>query len=81
MSRVQLALNVDDLEEAVAFYSRLFGARPAKQRPGYANFAVAEPPLKLVLLRPRVGAGRSTTSVSRWRASRRSTPSRPDSRR
>jgi catechol 2,3-dioxygenase-like lactoylglutathione lyase family enzyme len=50
MSRVQLALNVNDLEESVAFYSRLFGAEPAKLRPGYANFAIAEPPLKLVLL-------------------------------
>jgi catechol 2,3-dioxygenase-like lactoylglutathione lyase family enzyme len=50
MSRVQLALNVDDLETAVAFYSKLLGAEPAKRKPGYANFAVAEPPLKLVLL-------------------------------
>ena len=50
MSRVQLALNVNDIEEAVAFYSKLFGAEPAKRRPGYANFAIAEPPLKLVLL-------------------------------
>ncbi len=50
MSRVQLALNVDDLDEAVAFYSRLFGTEPAKRRPGYANFAITEPPLKLVLL-------------------------------
>ncbi len=50
MSRVQLALNVDDLQESIAFYSRLFGTEPAKIRPGYANFAVAEPPLKLVLL-------------------------------
>src|SRR5271167_860681 len=50
MSRVQLALNVSDLEEAVAFYSRLFGAEPAKRRPGYANFAIADPPLKLVLI-------------------------------
>jgi catechol 2,3-dioxygenase-like lactoylglutathione lyase family enzyme len=49
-SRVQLALNVDDIDEAVAFYARLFGADPAKRRPGYANFAIAEPPLKLVLL-------------------------------
>jgi catechol 2,3-dioxygenase-like lactoylglutathione lyase family enzyme len=48
--RVQLALNVDDLAEAVAFYTKLFGTPPAKQRPGYANFAVAQPPLKLVLL-------------------------------
>jgi catechol 2,3-dioxygenase-like lactoylglutathione lyase family enzyme len=50
MSRVQLALNVDDLQESIAFYTRLFGAEPAKVRPGYANFAVAEPPLKLVLV-------------------------------
>ena len=50
MSRVQLALNVDDIDEAVVFYSKLFGTEPAKRRPGYANFAVAEPPLKLVLL-------------------------------
>ena len=50
MSRVQLALNVDDLAESIAFYSKLFGAGPAKRRPGYANFAIAEPPLKLVLL-------------------------------
>ena len=48
--RVQLALNVDDLDSAVAFYSRLLGASPAKVRPGYANFAVDAPPLKLVLL-------------------------------
>jgi lactoylglutathione lyase len=50
MSRVQLALNVDDVDEAVAFYSKLFGTPPAKRRPGYANFAITEPPLKLVLL-------------------------------
>jgi catechol 2,3-dioxygenase-like lactoylglutathione lyase family enzyme len=50
MSRVQLALCVADLEGSVAFYSRLFGAEPAKLRPGYANFAIAEPPLKLVLI-------------------------------
>lgn len=50
MSRVQLALNVDNVDEAVAFYSKLFGSEPAKRRPGYANFAIAEPPLKLVLL-------------------------------
>ena len=55
-SRVQLALNVDDLDEAVAFYSRLFRTEPAKLRPGYANFAIAEPPLKLVLLE-NPGAG------------------------
>ena len=55
-SRVQLALNVDDLDEAVAFYTRLFRTEPAKLRPGYANFAIAEPPLKLVLLE-NPGAG------------------------
>ncbi|MDQ3738385.1 MAG: VOC family protein [Actinomycetota bacterium] len=47
--RVQLALNVKDLDEAVDFYSRMFGVSPAKTRPGYANFAIEEPPLKLVL--------------------------------
>jgi catechol 2,3-dioxygenase-like lactoylglutathione lyase family enzyme len=47
--RLQLALNVSDLDEAVGFYSRMFGVAPAKTRPGYANFAIAEPPLKLVL--------------------------------
>jgi catechol 2,3-dioxygenase-like lactoylglutathione lyase family enzyme len=50
MSRVQLALNVTDLDEAVAFYSKLFATEPAKRRPGYANFAVESPPLKLVLI-------------------------------
>jgi catechol 2,3-dioxygenase-like lactoylglutathione lyase family enzyme len=50
MSRVQLALNVSNLDEAVAFYSKLFATEPAKIRPGYANFAIAEPPLKLVLI-------------------------------
>lgn len=49
-SRLQLALNVDDLETSIAFYSRLFDTQPAKVRPGYANFAVAQPPLKLVLI-------------------------------
>ena len=50
MSRVQLALNVANLEEAIAFYSKIFGTAPAKIRDGYANFAIAEPPLKLVLI-------------------------------
>jgi len=50
MSRVQLALRVADLEGSIAFYSKLFGTEPAKRRPGYANFAIAEPPLKLVLI-------------------------------
>jgi catechol 2,3-dioxygenase-like lactoylglutathione lyase family enzyme len=48
--RIQLALNVDDLGESIAFYSRLFGAEPAKVRDGYANFAIDSPPLKLVLM-------------------------------
>ena len=48
--RVQLALNVNDLEESIAFYTKLFGTGPAKVRPGYANFAVADPPLKLILM-------------------------------
>jgi catechol 2,3-dioxygenase-like lactoylglutathione lyase family enzyme len=50
MSRVQLALNVSDLDDAIAFYSKLFATEPAKVKPGYANFAIAEPPLKLVLI-------------------------------
>ena len=50
MSRVQLALNVSDLDEAIGFYSKLFASAPAKVRPGYANFAIADPPLKLVLI-------------------------------
>jgi catechol 2,3-dioxygenase-like lactoylglutathione lyase family enzyme len=48
--RVQLALNVSDLEASVAFYSAMFGVQPHKRRPGYANFAITEPPLKLVLI-------------------------------
>jgi catechol 2,3-dioxygenase-like lactoylglutathione lyase family enzyme len=56
MSRAQLALNVDNLADAVAFYSKLFNTEPAKRRPGYANFAIEEPPLKLVLLE-NPGAG------------------------
>ena len=50
MSRVQLALNVQDVDEAVSFYSKLFGVGPAKRREGYANFAIDEPALKLVLI-------------------------------
>jgi predicted enzyme related to lactoylglutathione lyase len=50
VSRVQLALNVDNLDEAISFYSTLFNTEPAKVKPGYANFAVAEPPLKLILI-------------------------------
>ena len=56
MMRVQLALNVDDLEKAVAYYGKLFGAKPSKRRPGYANFALDVPPLKLVLFE-NPGAG------------------------
>lgn len=55
MPRVQLALRVSDLEGSIAFYSSLFGVAPTKRRPGYANFAVTEPPLKLVLLEGRPG--------------------------
>ena len=50
MSRAQLALNVTDLEQAIAFYTKLFATAPAKVRPGYANFAIVDPPLKLVLI-------------------------------
>lgn len=57
MSRVQLALNVSDLDQAIDFYSKLFGCAPAKVREGYANFAVAEPPLKLVLIENAAEAG------------------------
>jgi catechol 2,3-dioxygenase-like lactoylglutathione lyase family enzyme len=55
MSRVQLALRVADLEGSITFYSKLFGTEPAKRRPGYANFAIAEPPLKLVLIEGEEG--------------------------
>jgi catechol 2,3-dioxygenase-like lactoylglutathione lyase family enzyme len=54
--RLQLALNVDDLEQAIDFYSKMFATGPAKVQPGYANFAIADPPLKLVLF---AGAGPS----------------------
>ena len=60
MGRVQLALNVTDVDKAVAFYSRLFQAEPAKRRPGYANFALADPPLKLVLLESADGGSRGS---------------------
>ncbi|MET8454080.1 ArsI/CadI family heavy metal resistance metalloenzyme [Streptomyces sp. NPDC005209] len=55
MSRVQLALRVADLERSIVFYSKLFGTEPAKRRPGYANFAIAEPALKLVLIEGEPG--------------------------
>ena len=57
MSRLQLALNVSDLEESIEFYSKFFKTGPAKVRPGYANFAIAEPPLKLVLFENREAPG------------------------
>ncbi|MET9555144.1 ArsI/CadI family heavy metal resistance metalloenzyme [Streptomyces sp. NPDC006645] len=55
MSRAQLALRVSDLEASVTFYSKLFGTEPAKRREGYANFALTEPPLKLVLIEGEAG--------------------------
>jgi catechol 2,3-dioxygenase-like lactoylglutathione lyase family enzyme len=55
--RIQLAINVNDLEESIAFYGKLFGAQPAKVRPGYANFAIADPPLKLILMENRGQGG------------------------
>lgn len=57
MSRLQLALNVHDIDAAVEFYSTLFGTEPAKRRPGYANFAVENPPLKLVLFENAAATG------------------------
>ena len=63
MSRVQLALNVSDIDEAVEFYSKLFGTEPAKRRPGYANFAIADPPLKLVLMEDRTARGHGTVGA------------------
>jgi catechol 2,3-dioxygenase-like lactoylglutathione lyase family enzyme len=63
VSRVQLALNVSDLDEAVAFYSKLFGAEPAKLRPGYANFAIADPPLKLVLMETEDARGHGVSGA------------------
>src|SRR5687768_3551067 len=55
MGRVQLAINVTDIDDAIAFYSKLFSTEPAKRRPGYANFAIADPPLKLVLMQGTTG--------------------------
>jgi catechol 2,3-dioxygenase-like lactoylglutathione lyase family enzyme len=57
MPRVQLALNVTDIDQAVDFYTKLFGSEPAKRRPGYANFAIAQPPLKLVLVEDKERGG------------------------
>jgi catechol 2,3-dioxygenase-like lactoylglutathione lyase family enzyme len=58
VSRVQLALNVSDIDEAIDFYTKLFQVEPAKRRDGYANFAVESPPLKLVLIENPSAAGR-----------------------
>jgi catechol 2,3-dioxygenase-like lactoylglutathione lyase family enzyme len=63
VSRLQLALNVADLDAAIDFYSRLFAAQPAKIRPGYANFAIAEPSLKLVLIEHPEGRGHGTAGA------------------
>lgn len=73
MSRVQLAINVSNIEEAVLFYSTLFGTEPAKRKPGYANFAIADPPLKLVLIEGEGGGslnhlGVETETVEEVRA-------------
>lgn len=61
MSRLQLALNVTNIDTAVDFYTKLFGAEPAKRKPGYANFAIADPPLKLVLFEVPTGSGEGGT--------------------
>src|ERR1700729_1750573 len=91
MPRVQLSINVRDFDAAVTFYARLFGAEPAKLRPGYANFAIDDPPLKLVLNSPGNGpagtinhlgveggsAGEVTQAEARLAASGLATESRP----
>jgi len=64
VSRVQLALNVADVEAAVEFYSKLFATDPAKRRPGYANFAIADPPLKLVLIEVPPGMRRAEGALN-----------------
>jgi catechol 2,3-dioxygenase-like lactoylglutathione lyase family enzyme len=63
MSRLQLALNVSDMDEAVEFYTKLFGTGPAKRQPGYANFAIADPPLKLVLMENTSARGAGVTGA------------------
>ena len=64
MSRVQLALNVSDLDAAVEFYSRLFGTAPTKRHSDYANFAIVDPPLKLVLIESTDRAGNITGALN-----------------
>ena len=77
MSRLQLALNVSNLEESISFYTKLFGVEPAKVKPGYANFAIANPPLKLVLMENQQPGGtinhlgvevENTAEVELWEA-------------
>lgn len=63
MSRIQLALNVADIDEAVSFYNQFFGVEPAKRRPGYANYVVTDPPLKLVLIENAVDRGHGTLAA------------------
>jgi catechol 2,3-dioxygenase-like lactoylglutathione lyase family enzyme len=63
VSRVQLALNVSDLDAAIGFYSKLFAVQPAKIRPGYANFAITDPPLKLVLIEHPDGRGQGVAGA------------------
>jgi catechol 2,3-dioxygenase-like lactoylglutathione lyase family enzyme len=63
MSRIQIALNVSDIDTAVEYYSAYFGAMPAKRRPGYANFSIAEPPLKLILVENPDARGEGTAGA------------------
>jgi len=63
-SRVQLALNVSNLAEAVEFYSKMFSTQPTKLREGYANFAIADPPLKLVLIETPQVAGEAYARIN-----------------
>jgi catechol 2,3-dioxygenase-like lactoylglutathione lyase family enzyme len=81
MSRLQLALNVSDLDAAVEFYSKLFDASPSKRMPGYANFAIADPPLKLVLIEGEIPGDDGTPASSTISASRSCRPARSARRR
>lgn len=63
MSRVQLAINVSNIDDAVVFYSKLFATEPTKRRPGYANFAIVDPPLKLVLIEDASNRGHGTLTA------------------
>ena len=80
VSRLQLALNVSDLDGALGFYSKLFGTEPAKRRPGYANFVVDDPPLKLVLVEDRrlgFTGWRAHSTISASRSQRPTRSPRP----